>query len=110
MTKEKGGRPLLIDVTSTAQEIGPGRYEELRSCFPQLGRKESSHSNQETHIFRSKSPRLAPLFVSPAPIPGRYGYQTIIDEILSKKCIGKNGKFFTTSQKFYKHAVDVRPL
>jgi hypothetical protein len=108
LINEKGGRPLLIDHTSTTHDIGPGKYEELRSFFPQIGRRESAQSvKQSSPTFKSNSPRLSPLFLSVAPIPGAYSYKTIIDEILSKKRIGKNGKFFTTAQKFYKHAVDV---
>jgi hypothetical protein len=107
----KNDRSQLINVTATPKEVGPGRYEEPRTFFPEVRRESLPNSDkplvQGSSIFRSNSPRISPLQLTLAPLPGAYNTKSIADDILSKKKIGKKGKFFTTFPKFYENAKDV---
>ena len=110
--KVKGGRPGLIDITSTNTDIGPGKYDDVRTSFPILKKEIDPLLNKparQTHNFCSKSPRLSPPLLPPSPIPGTYRnmYNTIGDNVGDWKKIGKNGMFFTKFPKFYYPPKDV---
>ena len=108
----KNDRSQLINITATPKEVGPGRYEEPRTFFPDVRRESLPNSDkplvQGSSIFRSNSPQISPLQLTFAPLPGAYNIKSIADDIFSQKKVGKKGKFFTTFPKFYEHAKDVR--
>ena len=90
--------------TATNKDVGPGRYEEKRTCFPVIDRNgvilpEEKKKCKPLSIFKSHSPRISPLQLSDAPLPGKYYIKTLAEEVVAKKNIGRNGQFFTRSPK-----------
>ena len=108
-SNSKGQRACLIDITSTNMDVGPGKYEETRTSFPIIERRESNPMPAYSHyMFKSESPRISPLLLSVAPLPGHYRYRSITDEILLQKKIGKKGIFFSNAVKLPKPKIEVQ--
>jgi hypothetical protein len=92
--------------TATSILVGPGKYEEKRTAFPvidgfgQLLPQEKQKCKPQC-TFKSHSPRISPVLLSDAPLPGRYNYKSIAQEISSKNAKLKAIKLTPKKKRLY---------